>query len=901
MKKLSLVAIFIAISFASIATDYYWVGGSGDWSQISHWATTSGGSTFHPSVPGGTDDVHFDANSFTAPGQMVNLNVVASCKNMDWTGATHNPMLDGGSNLIIYGSLTAIPNMIIDNYNFQFSGTGTHSIDFEGHVVLGAITIDGAGTFNLLDSINTNNYFNFKQGTFNTNNHKIHARAFHTSGSASMTFNAGTSLIELDQSNSNYNSSTLYFPSSSLTFNGGQSTIHFSNKASVYSNFQSNYAQTFGKIICENIALYAYLGNNSTADSIFYLNPSTDQNYLRTDCFVDYIFCKGKFRTDNSPTINNAVIMGDFNNYSTPTFVRAELYGNFYSNQNITFDTLLLLREGASTTHSFGSGRTTTINDSFCIKSNGCFKALVKASSSTPATISMPAGTQFSTDFIDLQNITASGGGSFNAGANSDELGGNTGWTFNGSTYTLSLRYNYVCIPEIVETVVQAVPDGPATGFWWKETIGAQDTFNYMIDTLMLSNPGSYVFVSEYGKNCLLEDSVIVRHSAWAQGVAQEYGQNADQTWYNCSNWDNGYLPDSISNVIIGANDTVYLGSTEHWCENLTNNGTIIQNGGTLNIHGDFTNNGSYIQNDGKLIFAGQEYAVVSNTGSSLSMDSVLINRNDSMRFNCPFEITKSLKLESGIVMTSASDSFVFQQNTTLLGGSTSAYFDGPIYKNGTNSFTFLTGDNGRYARIAITDPTESSMFKAEYFDTNYVDTLNHSSAIEKISSLEYWQLDRVEGSGAVKVTLFFGDSLASGITTMDSITVCKHNGSQWNDMGVEYKYNGGTWGYFRSDLITEFSPFTFGSIGGDNPLPVEFIAVSAEWSDDVPLVQWTTATEVNNSHFEVERSYDSEHFTYVATIESQDPNSTQILDYKLLDNSAELRSNETLYYRVSW
>ncbi len=47
-----------------LATDYFWVGGTGNWSDLTHWATTSGGSTLHTSLPGETDDVYFDVNSF---------------------------------------------------------------------------------------------------------------------------------------------------------------------------------------------------------------------------------------------------------------------------------------------------------------------------------------------------------------------------------------------------------------------------------------------------------------------------------------------------------------------------------------------------------------------------------------------------------------------------------------------------------------------------------------------------------------------------------------------------------------------------------------------------------------------------------------------------------------------
>jgi hypothetical protein len=64
MKKLLLLKIFIISSVCQLfAADYYWVGNSGDWSDISHWATTSGGSVKHLQIPTPTDNVIFDTNS----------------------------------------------------------------------------------------------------------------------------------------------------------------------------------------------------------------------------------------------------------------------------------------------------------------------------------------------------------------------------------------------------------------------------------------------------------------------------------------------------------------------------------------------------------------------------------------------------------------------------------------------------------------------------------------------------------------------------------------------------------------------------------------------------------------------------------------------------------------------
>jgi len=57
-----------------VPQDFYWVGGTGDWSDAeNHWATSSGGSTFFNYSPGPLDDVYFDENSFDAADQVVTI------------------------------------------------------------------------------------------------------------------------------------------------------------------------------------------------------------------------------------------------------------------------------------------------------------------------------------------------------------------------------------------------------------------------------------------------------------------------------------------------------------------------------------------------------------------------------------------------------------------------------------------------------------------------------------------------------------------------------------------------------------------------------------------------------------------------------------------------------------
>ena len=69
----------------------YWVGNGGSWSDYTnHWSATSNGSP-GASLPTSSDNVYFDANSFSAFDQVVTLDVIAQCLNLNWTGANYTP------------------------------------------------------------------------------------------------------------------------------------------------------------------------------------------------------------------------------------------------------------------------------------------------------------------------------------------------------------------------------------------------------------------------------------------------------------------------------------------------------------------------------------------------------------------------------------------------------------------------------------------------------------------------------------------------------------------------------------------------------------------------------------------------------------------------------------------
>ncbi len=80
-------------------------------------------------------------------------------------------------------------------------------------------------------------------------------------------------------------------------------------------------------------------------------------------------------------------------------------------------------------------------------------------------------------------------------------------------------------------------------------------------------------------------------------------------------------------------------------------------------------------------------------------------------------------------------------------------------------------------------------------------------------------------------------------------------------------------------------------------PLPVELTSFTASASTEGVTLMWTTASEINNHGFEVERSYDGNIFSSVGFINGHGT-STEIHNYTYVDK-AESKTNSTLYYRL--
>jgi hypothetical protein len=175
--------IFLFFHYQGNSADYFWVGGSGDWSEISHWATASGGNVKYAVTPSAADNVIFDENSFPGSGAILTINNdIAFALNLTFRNITTNPTFRAGANttLNIYGNLTLIPQMTFQfGGNIHFLGTTTaRTINFANHNAGSNVMFNGSGNWSLMSNLIVGNLLEINQGNISFGNNQVTTQFF---------------------------------------------------------------------------------------------------------------------------------------------------------------------------------------------------------------------------------------------------------------------------------------------------------------------------------------------------------------------------------------------------------------------------------------------------------------------------------------------------------------------------------------------------------------------------------------------------------------------------------------------------------------------------------------------------------------------------------------------------
>ncbi len=384
------LSILLSFSFQSKAVNYYWVGNGGNWSDLNHWATSSGGTTFHTQIPTALDDVYFDGNSFTAPGQVVVFDALTGLvRDLNFTGVSNSPRITGDNLVKIYGSLTLVAAMDLDlNYTADISFESTSpgkTITMAGQIAAGNMIFNGVGgSWIFQDEFHTDYFIQLNNGTINTNDQTVYASGFFSYGTAARSLILGSSVINLTgvQSNSAWTAQT-----AGLTVNCGTSVINCWRE---YSSFQ---------------------GGNKNYYDINFTSPIEEGYYNNSGTCHNVTFSAGG-RIGGTSSFNKLTIQ------KSGHFEKSNSYGE------------LNLTPGFG--YIINTATTQTINGA--LHANGTCIAPILITTDTAGKFATIASAASSIDaaYVVMRDIHANGAASFTA-LNSTNLGNNTGWTINGA------------------------------------------------------------------------------------------------------------------------------------------------------------------------------------------------------------------------------------------------------------------------------------------------------------------------------------------------------------------------------------------------------------------------------------------------------------------------------------
>jgi len=518
----------------------YWVDGSGDWSDQTHWSTTSGG-TGGECIPTPYDTVIFDQSSFNEIGQLVNIDLNnALVHNMDWSTASFMPEFSSnyyGANLRIFGSLTlnsemsfTFPGYIFFEANNPGQTIVTNNIKL--HNANNNITFDGiGGEWILMDSLllghslSNKNVINFNNGVLNTNGQFVKCFNFNSRYNNPRILKLDTSTVCIcNEWYMRGDNLVLMENNSIIQIDSGQFSHLYGNKI-FYNDIQLNSATNYQIVTISNADSiffndihYLNQGEISGQNSTVYAEKIHFQNngFINTSNFgdenifiIDSLIFNSIGNIFGNDTVKNYL---QFDSIGYISGNGSHPYSIFNDDGNIIgnnhFDTLTF-----SPGHSYelGSNDTLAIIHKFNISGNNCEDIILTSTSNINAVINQELGL-VNGEFIHMSNITATGNAIFDAGYFSENMNNsNEGWIFHDSPLNYSLGSDTTILEgETIYLCATNFNGNSGTTYEWKNcntgvVVGIDSCY-------MVTEQGDYCLTVYYneGPGCAKNDEIYV-------------------------------------------------------------------------------------------------------------------------------------------------------------------------------------------------------------------------------------------------------------------------------------------------------------------------------------------------------------------------------------------------------
>lgn len=346
------------------------------------------------------------------------------------------------------------------------------------------------------------------------------------------------------------------------------------------------------------------------------------------------------------------------------------------------------------------------------------------------------------------------------------------------------------------------------------------------------------------------------------------------------------------------------------WGANYTNGtGGNVRNYGVFIFYGHkFTNNGNYLSGAGsKDSFISSSIDTILGKSQPKFYDVIFNNGNNNVVINndSGIGIAHNLNMASLILSTLRSNinigSISFSDDATYTGSiSNSRFVDGYVTKTGNDAFIFPVGNQNKYHSLTISAPSSvSSALSVAYFldnpATNDPSGGSHpltslAAPLTSIDNSQFWDVITTSSPMIVSVSINF-ESLSGKYLNASSVRMVGWNiaDARWEVIGTNIPNGLSTGSTITNDSVN-LSRYSAIGIGSTlEVLPVELLSLNVQKiNNQNALIQWTTASEKNNSKFEIERSMDMVNFETIGekkgNINSSGLNNYQFVDLNPID-----------------
>ncbi len=369
--------------------------------------------------------------------------------------------------------------------------------------------------------------------------------------------------------------------------------------------------------------------------------------------------------------------------------------------------------------------------------------------------------------------------------------------------------------------------------------------------------------------------------------------------WSSATNWKSGTAPDANDLPVFVFTDITVDSDFSAGSLIVLPGVTLTMNGGnTLSLNRNLFNYGT-ISGEGTVVMTGDDYTLSGGTISNIRLEG------DSTRMTNHLIISGTLDLDpagNSILYTDEYNltideitnfgplSYIANKNQNSSGG-----YVIKSLEVADGDFTFPLASNGSYTPLTVTNLGSTGNIQARVFDDTYAQGTSGVIIATEKEVNKSWEINGDAGVN-VTVTLHWnsGDEDPNYASARSTAYMSKNDYNWWEKITPDIGTTGSDPYEITASGIQTFSVFGTGT--EDSSLPVTWMAFEAFENEDQEVeLYWSTASELNNDRFEIEKSFDGRTFHVIGQMVGNGTTNS-LSDYQFIDTEP---FNGINYYRL--